>query len=38
MKKLSHTDDKGRARMVDVGEKPVSHRIAKARGLERFDT
>jgi cyclic pyranopterin phosphate synthase len=32
MKKLSHTDDKGKARMVDVGAKPLQKRTAKARG------
>ena len=31
-KKLSHTDDEGRARMVDVGHKPDQLRIARARG------
>jgi len=31
-KKLSHLDDKGRARMVDVGAKPVSRREAVAEG------
>ncbi len=29
---LSHLDAAGRARMVDVGEKPESHRIAVAEG------
>ena len=28
--KLSHTDARGRARMVDVGEKPITERIAIA--------
>lgn len=32
MKELTHVDSKGRARMVDVGEKPVVRRIAKAEG------
>jgi len=32
MSKLSHTDDQGKARMVDVGGKPVQHRTATARG------
>jgi cyclic pyranopterin phosphate synthase len=27
---LSHVDDQGRARMVDVGEKPVTERVAVA--------
>ncbi len=31
--KLSHTDDKGRARMVDVGHKPDQLRVAKASGF-----
>jgi cyclic pyranopterin phosphate synthase len=31
-KTLSHIDEKGRARMVDVGEKPVSDRVAIAKG------
>ena len=30
--KLSHLDDAGRARMVDVGNKPDSERIAIAKG------
>ena len=30
--KLSHLDEKGKARMVDVGDKPVTHREALARG------
>jgi cyclic pyranopterin phosphate synthase len=29
--KLSHIDDSGKARMVDVGSKPVSDRVATAR-------
>jgi cyclic pyranopterin phosphate synthase len=32
MKKLSHTDKKGKANMVDVGAKPQQLRIAKATG------
>ncbi|HBG71643.1 MAG: molybdenum cofactor biosynthesis protein C [Bacteroidetes bacterium GWF2_43_63] len=32
MKKLSHTDTKGKARMVDVGEKPIQSRTAVASG------
>jgi cyclic pyranopterin phosphate synthase len=36
-KALSHFDrDTGRARMVDVGGKPVSERVARARGLVRI--
>ena len=30
--KLSHVDESGKARMVDVGAKPVTERIAIARG------
>jgi cyclic pyranopterin monophosphate synthase len=30
--KLSHTDNKGKANMVDVGDKPMQHRIAIAKG------
>ena len=32
MAKLSHLDAKGKARMVDVGDKPVTDREALARG------
>jgi cyclic pyranopterin phosphate synthase len=32
MKKLTHTDNNGKAVMVDVGEKPEQKRIAKAAG------
>jgi cyclic pyranopterin monophosphate synthase len=32
MKKLSHTDQKGKANMVDVGDKPDQLRVAKALG------
>jgi cyclic pyranopterin monophosphate synthase len=31
-KKLSHLDESGRARMVDVGHKPVTERMAVAKG------
>ncbi|HEY7479245.1 MAG TPA: cyclic pyranopterin monophosphate synthase MoaC [Gemmatimonadales bacterium] len=34
--KLSHLDAEGRARMVDVGDKPVSDRQAVARGKVRM--
>ena len=34
--KLSHVDAEGRARMVDVGDKPVSDRIAVAQGAVRM--
>ncbi len=33
MKKLSHTNNKGKANMVDVGHKPNQIRIAKAEGF-----
>jgi cyclic pyranopterin phosphate synthase len=36
MTKFSHTDEKGRARMVDVGNKPVQKRQATACGLIRL--
>ncbi|MFQ5599398.1 MAG: cyclic pyranopterin monophosphate synthase MoaC [Candidatus Krumholzibacteriia bacterium] len=29
--KLTHLDERGRARMVDVGDKPVTRRVARAR-------
>ncbi|MFQ5417754.1 MAG: cyclic pyranopterin monophosphate synthase MoaC, partial [Myxococcota bacterium] len=32
---LSHLDAKGRARMVDVGEKPITRRVCVARGEVR---
>lgn len=31
-KKFSHTDEQGKANMVDVGDKPVQHRTAVAEG------
>jgi cyclic pyranopterin monophosphate synthase len=34
--KLSHLDDQGRARMVDVGAKPVTERECVARGALRM--
>jgi cyclic pyranopterin phosphate synthase len=34
--KLTHLDEDGRARMVDVGHKPVTERIAIAKGLVRM--
>jgi cyclic pyranopterin monophosphate synthase len=39
-KKLSHIDDAGRARMVDIGEKPDSERSAVACGeiVMKFET
>lgn len=33
MNKFSHTDDKGKARMVDIGAKPEQVRSATARGF-----
>jgi cyclic pyranopterin phosphate synthase len=36
MAKLSHLDEQGRARMVDVSEKEVTSRIAVARGVIRM--
>jgi cyclic pyranopterin phosphate synthase len=32
MKSLTHFDESGQAHMVDVGNKPATHRIAVARG------
>ncbi|NBB13933.1 cyclic pyranopterin monophosphate synthase MoaC [Caulobacter sp. SLTY] len=36
MSKLSHLDDQGRARMVDVSDKPATAREATAKGLVRM--
>lgn len=36
MSKLTHLDDKGEARMVDVGAKSVTEREARAEGLIRM--
>ncbi len=33
MKKFTHTDKTGKANMVDVGNKPIQHRIATANGF-----
>ena len=33
---LTHTDEEGRARMVDIGDKPVSTRTAVASGFVRM--
>jgi cyclic pyranopterin phosphate synthase len=33
MTQLTHVDEQGRARMVDVGDKPVQRRLARARGV-----
>jgi cyclic pyranopterin phosphate synthase len=32
MEKLTHTDNEGRAKMVDVSEKKIQHRTARAEG------
>lgn len=32
IQKLSHLDESGRARMVDVGDKPITTRVAVAKG------
>lgn len=37
MRKLSHIDSDGKARMVDVGDKPESHRMARATGFISLD-
>ncbi|HYK82677.1 MAG TPA: cyclic pyranopterin monophosphate synthase MoaC [Gemmatimonadales bacterium] len=34
--KLSHVDEAGRARMVDVGDKPITVRVAVAEGAIRM--
>jgi cyclic pyranopterin phosphate synthase len=36
MSELTHFDDQGRARMVDVGDKDETHRVAIARGEIRM--
>ena len=36
MDELTHIDKAGRPRMVDIGQKPDTHRVAKARGLVRM--
>jgi cyclic pyranopterin monophosphate synthase len=38
MNDLTHLDSSGTARMVDVGGKPETHRVAIARGLIRMST
>ncbi len=35
--RLTHLDERGRARMVDVGEKPITRRRATATGAIRMD-
>lgn len=37
MSKLSHLDSKGNAKMVDVGEKQSTHRVATASGRVRMN-
>jgi cyclic pyranopterin phosphate synthase len=37
MNELTHFDDEGASRMVDVGEKPVTRRTARASGRVRMD-
>jgi cyclic pyranopterin monophosphate synthase len=34
--RLTHLDERGRARMVDVGAKPISARVARARAAVRL--
>ena len=34
--RLTHLDDEGRARMVDVGSKPMTHRVCVARAEVRM--
>ena len=34
--RLTHLDAKGRARMVNVGDKPLTHRVCIARGEVRM--
>jgi cyclic pyranopterin phosphate synthase len=34
--RLTHLDEEGRARMVNVGEKPLTHRVCVARGEVRM--
>jgi cyclic pyranopterin monophosphate synthase len=36
MTRFSHFDEQGASRMVDVSDKPVTHRIARASGLVRM--
>src|SRR5256885_8071948 len=35
-RKLSHFDGSGKAHMVDVGDKPETHRVARAAGMIRM--
>jgi cyclic pyranopterin phosphate synthase len=36
MSKLSHFDEQGASRMVDIGDKPVTRRLARASGCVRM--
>jgi cyclic pyranopterin phosphate synthase len=36
MGNFSHFDESGASRMVDVGQKPISHRVARASGQVRM--
>ena len=36
-KKLTHIDESGRAHMVDVGAKPITHRVAVAEAWVRME-
>jgi cyclic pyranopterin phosphate synthase len=36
MSQLTHFDEHGASRMVDVGEKPITRRVARASGLVRM--
>lgn len=38
MSELTHTDAEGRARMVDVGDKPETRRLARAEGTITMST
>ncbi len=38
MSKLTHLDSKGNAKMVDVGDKQSTHRIARASGRVRMES
>lgn len=37
-KRLTHIDEEGRPSMVDVGAKPMTHRIARAEGWVRMSS
>ncbi|TWU17840.1 cyclic pyranopterin monophosphate synthase MoaC [Bythopirellula polymerisocia] len=36
MTDLTHFDEAGASRMVDVGDKPITHRLARASGIVRM--